>query len=167
MQERQDARAAVHALTRVSRILERSLPELSPADFRVLSAVAEGEARASRLAHRLTLGKPAISSTVDSLVRRGLLAKRAHDADQRATDLMLTPTGEAARAAAESTLIAVVMQLVADVADPVKTLAALAALEPAIERRQAAVAADRHAAAQRRVPPSKAGITLNDTGAAL
>lgn len=141
-----DARAAVNALTRASRILERSLPELSLADFRVLSAVAEGEARASRLAHRLALGKPAISSTVDSLVRRGLLTKQAHDADQRATDLVLTTTGEAARASAEEALIAVVTQLVDDTDDPAATLTALASLEPAIERRQASIAAARHAA---------------------
>ncbi|GAB3614586.1 MarR family winged helix-turn-helix transcriptional regulator [Humibacter ginsengisoli] len=142
-----DARAAVNALTRASRVLERSLPELSLADFRVLSAVAEGEARASRLAHRLALGKPAISSTVDSLVRRGLLSKQAHDADQRATDLVLTASGEVARSAAEQALVAVVTQLVDDTDDAAATLTALASLETAIERRQASIAAARHAAA--------------------
>ncbi|GAB3611245.1 hypothetical protein GCM10027414_33710 [Humibacter ginsengiterrae] len=164
-----DARAAVNALTRASRVLERSLPELSLADFRVLSAVAEGEARASRLAHRLALGKPAISSTVDSLVRRGLLSKQAHDADQRATDLVLTASGEVARSAAEQALVAVVTQLVDDTDDAVATLTALASLETAIERRQASIAAARHAtavgaagsadlgAATRAVSPADAG----------
>ena len=127
-------------------MLERSLPELSLADFRVLSAVAEGEARASRLAHRLALGKPAISSTVDSLVRRGLLSKQAHDADQRATDLVLTASGEVARSAAEQALVAVVTQLADDTDDAAATLTALASLETAIERRQASIAASRHAA---------------------
>ncbi|GAB3801943.1 hypothetical protein GCM10028798_18420 [Humibacter antri] len=152
-----DARAAVTALARASRILERSLSELSLADFRVLSAVAEGEARASRLAHRLALGKPAISSTVDSLVRRGLLTKRAHDADQRATDLVLTPAGETVRAAAEAALVAVVTQLADDTDDPAATLTALASLEPAIERRQASVAAARNAAAGRGTRLAEAG----------
>lgn len=145
-----EAHAAVLALARASRILERSLHELSLADFRVLSAIAEGEARASRLAHRLALGKPAISSTVDSLVRRGLLSKRAHGGDQRAIELVLTPTGEETRSAAETTLIAVVTDLVDDTERPAATLAAIASLEPAIERRQATVAAARHAAASRR-----------------
>jgi DNA-binding MarR family transcriptional regulator len=150
------ARAAVNALTRVSRILERSLPELSLADFRVLSAVAEGEGRASRLAHRLALGKPAISSTVDSLVRRGLLTKQAHEADQRATDLALTESGADTRAAAEAALVAVVTQLVDDTEDPEAALVALASLEPAIERRQASIAAARHAAAINRASAAEA-----------
>ena len=144
-----DARAAVHALTRASRILERSLagsgteralPELSIADFRVLSAVAEGEARASRLATRLVLGKPAISSTVDSLVRRGLLRRDAHGGDQRAFDLGLTAAGEAARDAAESALAALVVDLVARTQHPDAVLAALAELGDGIELRQASVA---------------------------
>jgi DNA-binding MarR family transcriptional regulator len=141
-----DARAAVHALTRASRLLERSLSGLSLADFRVLSAVAEGEARASRLAHRLALGKPAISSTVESLVRRGMLRREAHHADQRATELVLTEAGDTARVEAEAVLVSIVSSLVADTPDPRTTLAALAALEPAIERRQAALAATRGSA---------------------
>ncbi|MHA7984230.1 MarR family winged helix-turn-helix transcriptional regulator [Rathayibacter sp. CAU 1779] len=146
-----DARAAVHALTRASRILERSLPQLSLADFRVLSAVAEGEARASRLAQRLALGKPAISSTVESLVRRGLLRREAHGSDQRAIDLVLTEEGETAREEAESALAAVAVGLAGDTDDPEATLAALAALGDAIERRQAAFAAG-HAASADKAP---------------
>ena len=138
-----DARAAVHSLTRISRILERSIPELSLADFRVLSAVAEGEARASRLAQRLALGKPAISSTVDSLVRRGLLRREAHNTDQRAVDLVLTANGDAARTAAEKELAAVVTALAAGTDDPHAVLAALTALGDEIERRQASFAAAR------------------------
>ncbi|NNC13492.1 winged helix-turn-helix transcriptional regulator [Planctomonas sp. JC2975] len=142
-----DARAAVHALTRASRILERSLPQLSLADFRVLSAVAEGEARASRLAQRLALGKPAISSTVESLVRRGMLRREAHGSDQRAIDLVLTEEGESARADAESALAAVVVELASGTDDPDATLAALANLGSAIEMRQASVAAGYRATA--------------------
>jgi DNA-binding MarR family transcriptional regulator len=141
-----EARAAVHALTRASRILERSLPELSVADFRVLSAVAEGEARASRLATRLALGKPAISSTVDSLVRRGMLHRRVHGTDQRAIELALTPSGEAAQQAAESALAAVVAGLVASTEHPDAVLTALGELGDGIELRQASLAAGAQAA---------------------
>jgi DNA-binding MarR family transcriptional regulator len=155
-----DARSAVRALTRSSRILERSLQGLSLADFRVLSAVAEGEARASRLAQRLALGKPAISSTVESLVRRGLLRRESHHADQRATDLMLTDAGSAARSAAESELVAVVSSLVADTPDPGGTLAALAALDVAVERRQVALASARRAATGAR-PGSAAQVAAS------
>ena len=48
---------AVRALSRLSRIVERASDSLSPADYRVLSTLASGEARASRLAHRLLLGQ--------------------------------------------------------------------------------------------------------------
>ena len=135
--------AAANALTRAARILERSIPDLSLADFRVLSSIAEGEARASRLARRLALGKPAISSTVDSLVRRGLLRREAHDSDQRAVDLVITAAGDAARTAAENELAGVLTDLAADTPDPGALLAALAQLGDAIERRQASVAAGR------------------------
>jgi DNA-binding MarR family transcriptional regulator len=126
--------AAVQALARASRLLERALPTLSLADFRVLSAVAEGEARASRLATRLALGKPAISSTVDSLVRRGLLARTVPEVDQRAVDLALTPAGEAVRADAERTLVGIVTELAGDTGEPDTVLRSLAALGAAIER---------------------------------
>ncbi|GAB3396613.1 hypothetical protein GCM10027568_31050 [Humibacter soli] len=150
-----DARAAVHAITRASRILERSLPELSLADFRVLSAVAEGEGRASRLAQRLALGKPAISSTVDSLVRRGLLRREAHDSDQRAVELVLTPAGDVVRRASENALAEVVTALAAGTDDPDALLASLAALGEEIERRQASFAAERMGAGATAAPATQ------------
>ena len=84
---------AVRALSRLSRIIERASDELSPADYRVMSAIAGGEARASRLAHRLSLGKPAISSTVDSLSKRGLILKSTVAGDSRAIELSLSEAG--------------------------------------------------------------------------
>lgn len=134
--EPSSARAAVRALTRVARLLDRTLPELSLADFRVLSAIAEGEGRASRLAQRLALGKPAVSSTVDSLVRRGLLVRTSGAADQRVVELVLTDEGERVRAAAEAELEALVRDVVSRTADPEAVLAALAAFGDAIEQRQ-------------------------------
>ena len=156
-----EARAAVHALTRASRILERSLSELSVADFRVLSAVAEGEARASRLATRLALGKPAISSTVESLVRRGMLHRRVHGADQRAIELALTPSGEAAQQAAESALAAVVAGLVVRTEHPDAVLTALGAMGDGIELRQASLAAGAQAARRSAVDPAARQSTID------
>lgn len=125
-------------------MLERT-SEVSLADFRMLSAVAEGEARASRLAARLALGKPAVSSSVDSLVRRGLLERETHDLDQRAVDLSITAEGERVRASAESALMALVAELVDRAPDPTATLRALAELDEAIEDRQRAVVQQRRA----------------------
>src|ERR1700734_3927714 len=84
---------AIRALSRLSRIVERASAELSPADYRVMSAIAEGEARASRLASRLLLGKPTISSTVESLSKRGLIVKSTVEGDNRAVGLTLSPEG--------------------------------------------------------------------------
>jgi len=148
------ARVAVHALTRASRILERTLcardiegtAVLSLADFRVLATIGAGEARASRLAARLAVGKPTISSTVDSLVRRGFVRREAHGADQRAVDLALTADGDAMLEAAESGLAGVVLDLVSRTEHPEAVLAALADLGGAIEARQASIAAARRAA---------------------
>lgn len=125
--------AAVHALTRASRLLERSLDGLSLADFRVLSAVAGGEARASRMAARLALGKPTISATVDSLCRRGLLQRTTSEADQRVLSLALTAEGEGELAVAERRLAAIVDDLAERTPDPEATTSALAALNAAIE----------------------------------
>lgn len=104
--------AAVDAIIRLSRVLERASTDLSLAHFRVLSAVADGQQRASRLARRLALGKPAVSASVESLCRRGLLERQTEQADQRAVTLQLTPEGErvllVARAAMVEQLRAVI-----------------------------------------------------------
>jgi DNA-binding MarR family transcriptional regulator len=84
---------AVRALSRVSRIVEHETDELSVADYRVLSTIVSGEGRASRLASRLALGKPTISASVDSLVRRGLLVRASVPGDNRATALSLSEEG--------------------------------------------------------------------------
>jgi DNA-binding MarR family transcriptional regulator len=84
---------AVRALARVSRVIERASEGLSLADYRVLSAIASGEVRASRLAAKLALGKPAISATVDSLGKRGLIERSSVAGDNRAIALSLSPVG--------------------------------------------------------------------------
>src|SRR5579875_3572176 len=58
---------AVRALARASSVLERSSSELNLAHYRVLSAIASGQERASHVAARLALGRPAVSAAVESL----------------------------------------------------------------------------------------------------
>src|ERR1700761_7040788 len=84
---------AVRALARAARVLERASGQISLAQYRVLSAVAAGDERASRIAERLELGRPTISAAVATLCRHGLLVRDEVVADQRATDLRLTPSG--------------------------------------------------------------------------
>jgi DNA-binding MarR family transcriptional regulator len=82
---------AVRALARGSRLLERASGELNLAHYRVLSAIASGDERASRIATRLAIGKPTVSATVEALCHRGLLARSRGDDDQRVDVLRLTP----------------------------------------------------------------------------
>lgn len=99
---------AVEALTRASRLMERASGGLSLAHYRVLSAVAAGDERSSRIAARLALGKPAVSASVEALCARGLLVRSGVVGDQRAVQLSLTATGtellDAAQKSMASTL---------------------------------------------------------------
>jgi len=71
----------------------------------VLSAIAEGSERASRVADRLTLGRPTVSAAVESLTKRGLLLREDAAEDRRATTLTLTPAGEEALAAVDREML--------------------------------------------------------------
>jgi DNA-binding MarR family transcriptional regulator len=124
---------AVRALARASRVIERVSAPLSLADYRVLAAIASGEARASRLADRLAIGKPAISASVDSLCKRGLLDRSVVEGDQRATSLSLTADGSALFAEVEGTMAAGIAALAERTPDPARMLEALAWLGEAIE----------------------------------
>jgi DNA-binding MarR family transcriptional regulator len=93
--DRTKAVDAVRALARAARVLERASGELSLAHYRVLSAIAAGDERASRVAERLALGKPAVSAAVESLRQRGLIVRSEVVGDQRAAALGLTDAGRA------------------------------------------------------------------------
>ena len=84
---------AARALARASSVLERSSNELSLGHYRVLSAVASGHERASQVAAKLALGRPAVSAAVESLCERGLLTRSEVDEDHRAITLRLTSEG--------------------------------------------------------------------------
>ncbi|KHK97241.1 hypothetical protein LK09_13280 [Microbacterium mangrovi] len=129
-----EAQRAVRAMARTARLMERTLPaRLSMADFRMLSAIGDGEARASRLARRLALGKPAVSATVESLVKRGLVTRTAHGSDQRAVDLALTAEGVATLADADAALCRTVERIADATAGPDATVRVLADLGPALD----------------------------------
>jgi DNA-binding MarR family transcriptional regulator len=128
---------AVRALARVSRVLERSSHELSLAHYRVLSAVAAGEERASRVAARLAVGKPTVSAAVDSLLERGLLARSRVAEDQRASALCVTAAGEALLARVEAEMVRRIEDLCARTPDPQRVLESLTWLEHALEEARA------------------------------
>ena len=113
VQRYERALPAVRAMARVSRVLEAASPEVSLAHYRVLSAVASGEERASIVATRLALGKPAVSAAVEALCRRGLL--------------------ERLDVAVEADMTRRVLDLCARTADPDALLDCLAQLGPAMD----------------------------------
>jgi DNA-binding MarR family transcriptional regulator len=134
---------AIRALARLARALERSSGDLNLAHYRVLSAIADGDERASRVADRLALGKPTVSAAVESLCKRGLLSRADVAADRRAATLTLTPAGEAALAEVERVMIGRIDDLLDRIPDADQIVESLGQLGEALDE----VAAER--AAQR------------------
>jgi DNA-binding MarR family transcriptional regulator len=130
---------AVRALARMARVLERSTGDLNLAHYRVLSAIADGDERASRVADRLALGKPTVSAAVESLAKRGLLSRADAADDRRVATLSLTAAGEAALAAVEDEMLERVDDLCARTPDPGQLLESLGHLGEALDE----VAAER------------------------
>lgn len=95
---------AVRALVRAARVLEQACEGLSLAHYRVLAAVEAGDQRASRVADRLAVGKPAISAAVDALCTHGLLTRSEAPGDQRAVTLGLTEDGRRLLRSAEAAM---------------------------------------------------------------
>jgi DNA-binding MarR family transcriptional regulator len=131
--ERTRAVDAVRALARAARVLERVSGELSLAHYRVLSAIAAGDERASRVAERLALGKPAVSAAVESLSQRGLIARSEVAGDQRAAALRLTDAGRALLDNVETDMIERLNELQKRTPDGERLLESLVWLGAAIE----------------------------------
>jgi len=132
------AAAAVLGAARLARVLDRASGELGLAHYRVLSLVAGGDERASRLAQRLALGKPAVSASVDALVIRGLLTRDEVAGDQRAIRLRLTDEGRELLLRTEDAMAARLDEVVGATDDPEGTMRALVGLDGAIDRHLAA-----------------------------
>jgi DNA-binding MarR family transcriptional regulator len=142
---RGDPLQAVRALARATRVLERASGELSLAHYRVLSAVASGDERASRVANRLAIGKPTVSAAVDALVQRGLLVRSGVDGDQRVAALHLTAEGTALLSRVETEMIRRIDDLCARTPDGDQLMQSLVWLGAAIDDMQAQRAAERRA----------------------
>lgn len=139
---------AVRALARLARAVERASSELSLAHYRVLSAVAAGEERASRVAERLQLGRPAVSAAVEALGRAGYFERVETLSDRRAFDLRLTPAGEELLRRVEAAMAELVSELCGETPDGQSILAGLASLNRTLDDRLARrVSACTHATA--------------------
>jgi DNA-binding MarR family transcriptional regulator len=139
----EDKVQAIRALARLARALERSSGDLNLAHYRVLSAIADGDERASRVADRLALGKPTVSAAVESLCRRGLLSREDVADDRRAATLSLTADGEAALAAVERVMIGRIDDLLGRTPDAARIVESLGQLGEALDEVAAERAANR------------------------
>jgi DNA-binding MarR family transcriptional regulator len=86
---------------RISRVMERIDAGVSPQQYRMLKLIGAGGERSARLAERLAVAKPTLTSTADSLVAAGLAVREAEPGDRRVVRLRLTPAGVAAVARAD------------------------------------------------------------------
>jgi DNA-binding MarR family transcriptional regulator len=136
---------AIRALARLARALERSSGDLNLAHYRVLSAIADGDERASRVADRLALGKPTVSAAVESLCKRGLLSREGAADDRRAATLTLTPAGEAALAEVERGMVERIDEFLARTPDAAQVVESLGRLGEALDEVAAERAAQRAA----------------------
>jgi DNA-binding MarR family transcriptional regulator len=148
----EDKIQAIRALARLARALERSSGDLNLAHYRILSAVADGDERASRVADRLALGKPTVSAAVESLCKRGLLSRTDAADDKRAATLSLTPAGEAALVAVESVMIERIDNLTDRTPDGARVIESLGQLGEALDEVAAERAARRAEGRGRRKP---------------
>jgi DNA-binding MarR family transcriptional regulator len=95
---RAKADEAVNALLtvlRISRVMERIDAGVSPQQYRMLKLIGEGGERSARLAEKLAVARPTLTSTADSLVAAGLAYREAEPGDRRVVRLRLTADGRA------------------------------------------------------------------------
>ncbi len=93
--------SAVLTVLRMSCVLERIEAGISPQQYRMLKLIGTGGERSARLAEKLAVAKPTLTSTADSLVAAGLAYREAEAGDRRVVRLRLTPAGQAAVARAD------------------------------------------------------------------
>lgn len=90
-----------HVVVRLEdRILARELG-VSYRQMRILKHVGAGVTSGTELGRIFGVTPPAVSETLESLVRKGLLAREPHESDRRAVRLVLTEEGVALNKRAE------------------------------------------------------------------
>ncbi len=140
-----DEAAAWGLLTvlRMSRVMERVVSGVSPQQYRILKLIGAGGERSARLAEKLAVAKPTLTSTADSLVAAGLATRQAEPGDRRVVRLFLTDAGRAAVERADEAYAAWFGSLLDQTGRRAEILSDLLLLDEALtERRRARLAAD-------------------------
>jgi DNA-binding MarR family transcriptional regulator len=126
---------AVRGLALAARSLEQAAGDLTLAQYRVLAFVAAGTERSSLVAEGLALAKPTVTAAVDGLVERKLVTREAVAGDRRSLRLAVTPAGEAALRAAETSMAERLDRVLEHARDPEALVAALCDLDDALAHR--------------------------------
>jgi DNA-binding MarR family transcriptional regulator len=135
------------AVLRVSRVMERIDAGVSPQQYRILKLIGEGGERSARLAEKLAVARPTLTSIADSLVSAGLARRQAEPGDRRVVRLYLTEAGEAAVRRADEAYAAWFGSLLEYTGRGAEILADLQLLDDAMtERRRARLAESEPAA---------------------
>jgi DNA-binding MarR family transcriptional regulator len=151
--EEDAAVSAVLTVLRISRVLERIDAGVSPQQYRILKLIGQGGERSARLAEKLAVARPTLTSTADSLVATGLAVREAEPGDRRVVRLRLTPAGQAAVARADEAYAQWFESVLEYTGRRAEILADLQLLDEAMsERRRARLSAEAHAQAQAQAP---------------
>jgi DNA-binding MarR family transcriptional regulator len=148
-------------MLRVSRVMERLDAGVSPQQYRILKLIGAGGERSARLAEKLAVARPTLTSIGDSLVAAGLARRQAEPGDRRVVRLYLTEAGEAAIRRADEAYAAWFGSLLDYTGERTRILADLELLDDSMtERRLARLAgtepepASARAQAQAQAPAS-------------
>jgi DNA-binding MarR family transcriptional regulator len=159
--EEDAAVSAVLTVLRISRVLERIDAGVSPQQYRILKLIGLGGERSARLAEKLAVARPTLTSTADSLVAAGLAVREAEPGDRRVVRLRLTPAGQAAVARADQAYAEWFESLLEYTGRRAEILAGLQLLDESMsERRRARLSAQEHAQEPEQV---QAGAAINSS----
>jgi DNA-binding MarR family transcriptional regulator len=141
--------SAVLTVLRMSRVMERVDAGVSPQQYRMLKLIGQGGERSARLAEKLAVARPTLTSTADSIIAAGLAFREAEPGDRRVVRLRLTPAGEATIARADEAYAAWLDGLLEHTGRKDEILANFRLLSDSMtERRRARLSADTSAGQQ-------------------
>ncbi len=141
--EQDAAVGALLTVLRISRVMERIDAGVSPQQYRMLKLIGAGGERSARLAEKLAVARPTLTSTADSLVAAGLAIREAEEGDRRVVRLCLTPAGQGAVQRADEAYAGWFSSLLEHTGRGQEILAGFRLLEDSmIERHRARHAAD-------------------------
>ena len=89
-----------------SRVLERSLNDMTLPQFRVLSVIASSSERANRIAEKAAMSRPSLTGLLDGLEARGWVQRVDVEGDRRGVSLEVTRAGADALKQAERAMTA-------------------------------------------------------------